>query len=346
MSDEGRDEAERTRRQAELFSNRLDKQWKHLKKWAKRTEVSAWRLYDRDIPEIPLAVDVYVDCTTACTALHIALYDRPYEKDEAAEELWMAAMKEVASRICAVPLERVYTKIRKKQRGEDSQYEKIATKPFIMTVREGEGKFLVNLSSYVDTGLFLDHRPGRALVGKNAKAKRVLNLFCYTGAFSIHAALGGASSVTSVDLSKTYLSWAVENFRLNGLEAAFPSPDKSKWRFIHSDVRAFLEQSKKKGERWDTIVCDPPTFSNSKRSPDTFDVNRDWLSLCQACLSVLAAGGTLYFSTNSRSLKFDGELLMQGQSNLSIQDISEASIPEDFRNKKIHRMWTITMVKA
>jgi len=342
--------------QAAMFANRLEKQYKHLRKWARRTGVSCFRLYDKDIPEVPLAVDLYRKAGSEDKYLHIALYERPYDKPEDAEIAWMDSMKDAAAAMLAIPVENVHTKIRRRQRGEESQYERVDTAGNRIAIEEGGSKLLVNLSDYLDTGIFLDHRPARLMVRSEAAGKRVLNLFCYTGAFSVHAAAGGASSVTSVDLSKTYLAWAAENLKLNGFATNSPTAGHSitgrelaavnaRYPCIHADVKAFLASAKRTEDKWDLIVCDPPTFSNSKRSADTLDLNRDWAELCRTCLALLAPGGILYFSTNSRGLKFDPEMIggAATREGTVIQDLSEASIPEDFRNRNIHRLWKITI---
>ena len=343
---------EKTADQAVMLANRLEKPYKHLRKWARRTGVSCYRLYDKDIPEIPLAVDLYQEADAENRYLHIALYERPYEKPDDEEERWMESMKEAASDILDIPVDRIFAKIRKRQRGEDSQYERVAQKGGRIVVDEGGSKFLVNLSDYLDTGIFLDHRPARLMVRAESASKNVLNLFCYTGAFSVHAAAGGAASVTSVDLSKTYLAWAAENLNLNGFRTEAPEAGHaSKTRFetpyplVHADVKAFLAATRREGKTWDIIVCDPPTFSNSKRATDTLDINRDWAELCRSCLAVLNPNGILYFSTNSQRLKFDPALIggAAAREGTRIEDLSDASIPEDFRNRNVHRLWKITL---
>lgn len=341
----------KTADQAIMFANRIEKQWKHLRKWARRTGVTCYRLYDRDIPEIPLACDLYTDSETGDIHLHIALYERPYEKDEEEEEKWLEAMRLAAADILSVPEIRVHSKLRKKQRGEESQYERISRTGRRFPVDEGGARLLVNLRDYLDTGLFLDHRPARALVRATSSGKRVLNLFCYTGAFSVQAAAGGALSVTSVDLSKTYLAWAADNLEANGFrpgEFAIrmeESRDAGNFPCVHADVKAYLAWAFRSGLKWDIVVCDPPTFSNSKRSADILDVNRDWPELCRMSLALLSPGGVLYFSTNSRTLKFDPDLVggAATRPGTVIEDITESSIPEDFRNRKIHRMWRFTL---
>ncbi len=310
-------------RQAEYFRNRLLKNERILRRWARREGVEALRLYDRDIPEIPLALDRYGD------ALLLALYERPYEKDEALESEWLELMGLAAAEALGLEPASVFTKTRKRQKGQD-QYEKLGRAGPEKTIKEGGLSFLVNLSDYLDTGLFLDHRPTRAMVRAESEGKRVLNLFAYTGSFSVYAAAGGALSVTSVDLSNTYLDWAGRNLALNGFsQATCP--------LVRADVQAFLEGASASGKRWDLIVADPPTFSNSKSVERDFDVNEDWPGLVAACRKVLQPGGRLYFSTNSRRLKWSASLA-PGQ----WEDISAATIPQDFRDAKIHRCWRLT----
>jgi len=323
--------------QAELFKNRLQKRFKHLSKWAKREGVFAYRLYDKDIPEIPLAVDIYfaeTDETEKRAFLLIYLYKRPYEKSQEEEREWLLEIEEAASSSLLIPKERIFIKLREKQKGK-SQYEKAGSSKNLIRVKEGECFFYINVEDYLDSGLFLDHRPSRSMVFKEAKNKKVLNLFSYTGSFSVHAAKGGAASVDSVDLSNTYLNWAKENLKLNKLF------DEEKTRLIKSDVILFLKKAIEEQKKWDLIICDPPTFSNSK-SADIFDVNRDWLKLCLLCLKVLSKNGKLYFSTNSQKIKFDeAELINSSKQKIRVKDITKASIPEDFRNQKIHKMWMI-----
>ncbi len=352
-------------RQSTEFANRLVKRYKHLKKWAKRTNVTSFRLYDKDIPEIPLAVDLYqgaqmagetfanaqVQAKTADADqlekyLHIALYQRPYQKDQTEEENWLKAMTFAAKNALEISPENIFVKYRKKQRGENAQYEKFSTQKHLICVKEENLFFKVNLSDYLDTGLFFDHRPLRERVKYECAGKDVLNLFCYTGSFSCYAASGKAKSVDSVDLSKTYLDWAKQNFALNGFDTTQQiqngSKNVEKYRFIQEDAVNFVQSAVKASVekalrcRWDLIILDPPTFSNSKRLKDVFDINRDWPELVNSCLKCLKPGGKLYFSTNSTKLKFD-ESLVDG----TVSDITDQTVPEDFRNRKIHRCWLI-----
>ena len=334
--------------QTTLFYNRLVKRYKHLKKYTRRLGIFAYRLYDKDIPEIPVSVDLYIEDTTGLLFAVLTEYERPIYRKEDKEA---ASLSELTKALCdalQIPATQVYQKCRKRQRGE-AQYEKIADSGKRIIVREGRCRFLVNVSDYLDTGLFLDHRPARLAVAESAAGKSVLNLFCYTASFSIHALVNGARRVCSVDLSKNYLQWAAENAQLNG------GADSEHCRFVQSDVRLFLEQAAKRRERWDIIICDPPTFSNSKRAPQFFDVNRHWQDLIRSCCKVLSAEGVLYFSTNSRTLRFNTMELSDNHSGsmeadtfvyqkrlFTVQDISAQSIPEDFRNKKIHRLWKIS----
>jgi len=308
-------------RQAGYLRNRIAKNEKRLRKWARSEGIEAFRLYDRDIPEVPLAVDRYGD------ALLLALYERPYEKDADLEEEWLELMSAACAEAMAVDPALVFRRMRKRQRGTD-QYERLRGDKAERVVREGGLSFIVNLSDYLDTGLFLDHRPTRAMVREDSSGKDVLNLFCYTGSFSAYAYSGRAASVTSVDLSRTYLDWASRNLELNG------APESAR-KLVRADAMNFLSEAIGKGRSWDLIVADPPTFSNSKAAAD-FDVNEDWPRLVAECARVLRPGGSLYFSSNSRTLKWLPELLP-----LPSEDLTESTIPPDFRNSKIHRCWRL-----
>jgi 23S rRNA G2069 N7-methylase RlmK/C1962 C5-methylase RlmI len=314
-------------RQVEFFRNRVAKNEKALRKWARREGIEALRLYDRDIPEVPLALDRYGD------ALLLALYERPYDKEEALEDEWLGLMSTAAAEALGIEPSLVFSRTRKRQRG-DGQYERVAAAGAERSVREGGLSFIVNLSDYLDTGLFLDHRPTRAMVRAEAAGKRVLNLFCYTGSFSVYAAAGGASEVTSVDLSNTYLAWAERNLEANGF-----SPEAHP--LVRSDVAAFLTEAAARGEAWDLIVADPPTFSNSKGAERDFDVNADWPALLGACVALLSPGGRLYFSTNSRRLKWDAAEASRLAPGGLWEDISAQTIPHDYRDAKAHRCWRL-----
>lgn len=375
---------EQNQYQAELFKNRLAKKYKLLKKWSRRERVTCYRLYDRDIPEIPLAVDLYefipedisdkMECAAflreedagisandqnvikaklSRTYLHVYLYERPYEKDDKDEEIWMEEMAKAAAATIGVPENHVLRKLRKKQKGEN-QYEKIeAEESLCGTVQEKGQLFKVNLTDYLDTGLFLDHRPLRSVVRGTCSGKSVLNLFCYTGSFSVYSAEGKARRVESVDLSNTYLDWAKENFRLNGFDFDVAQDKKlEKYVFTRGDVTGFLNQklaevpNAEKTNRFDIIVLDPPTFSNSKATRNTLDINRDWPELVSKCLNLLNPKGILYFSTNSKRLKFDESLIPTETSfgaKVSFSEITEKTLDEDFKTGKLHRCWKIEL---
>lgn len=364
-------EAQKLEYQKELFKNRLSKKSKNLRKWAKKNRITCYRLYDRDIPEIPLAVDLYeflpegiedkIDAAAfmreeeslisqndesaakskaSRQIVHIFLYERPYEKDPQDEEIWLKGMADTACQVLHLNENQVVTKVRKKQKGSD-QYEKIQTQRKIEgIIQECGSLFKTNLSEYLDTGLFFDHRPNRQVVRDSSAKKSILNLFCYTGSFSVYAAQGGARRVESVDLSNTYLHWAKENMALNGFT------DEKAYVFTKSDVLTFLDkkvaEEANDSNRYDIIVLDPPTFSNSKSTSTTLDINRDWSTLVIKCLNLLTSGGVLYFSTNSRRLIFDRSLLPQATSNkavIAVEDKTEESIDEDFKGNKPHRLW-------
>lgn len=316
--------------QAELLVNRLNKRYKHLRKWAKRENTLCYRLYDKDIPEIPLCID-FIQSIDNEIYLHISLYERPYEKDDTEEEQWLNSMKAAASKAVNVPETNIFLKTRKKQHFE-SQYEKISRQSKIIITKERDHKFIINLSDYLDYGLFLDHRPLRKIIQDESANKNILNLFCYTSSFSIYAAYGNASRIDSVDLSKTYIDWSKENMKMNNFnQDKFP-----KYSFIEKDV---IEYISKCNTKYDIIILDPPTFSNSKKTSTVLDINRDWPEIIENCIDLLNSNGVLYFSTNSRQIHFDTKLLPK---NTECSDITESSIPEDFRNKKIHHLWKIT----
>jgi 23S rRNA G2069 N7-methylase RlmK/C1962 C5-methylase RlmI len=322
---------EKTLSQREMLFNRLKKRSKHLKKWARRIHTDAWRLYDKDIPEIPLLIDMYGDSVSG------ALYERPYEKDPLEEEKWLSVMKNTIAEALDIPLNHIFIKLREHQKGQD-QYEKIQNRAFTRNISEGGLTFKVNLSDYLDTGLFLDHRKTRDFVRSEVKDKRVLNLFCYTGTFSVYAASGGAKEIDSVDMSNTYLDWAAENFALNGFTAFQVHPEKlgfvdntkTPFRLIRADVLRFLDEAKKQHLRWDYIILDPPSFSNSKKMSGTLDICRDYQALISSCLKLLSLHGTLLFSSNARGLKLDTSLFP----NISIKDIQAQTVDEDFIGKR------------
>lgn len=363
--------------QAELFSNRLKRKYKELRKQMRKNRISCYRLYDRDIPEVPVSLDLYeflpdgVDSVMEAarfmadqnerlsandpaiekeikerTWAVLYLYERPYEKSEEEETLWLDAMAKAAADILGIDKSHIIKKSRgHKSHKEDEQYQKNDSQIAIEGLVQEQGQlFRVDLTSYLDTGLFFDHRPLRATVRNTSGKKRVLNLFCYTGSFSVYAAQGNASYVESVDLSNTYLAWAKDNMKLNGFT------DKKKYDFTRADCQVFLQEkavAAKGGklaaeELYDLIILDPPTFSNSKATNDVLDINRDWPQLVKDCLNILAPGGTLYFSTNSERIKFDISKIppkTAADSEFTWKEITEQTISADFAGKKPHKAW-------
>lgn len=368
---------EQNKYQAQIFANRLSKKYRILRKWARKERITCYRLYDRDIPEVPVAVDLYeflpenmdskIEAArflseeeakisandlnvmaekTSRMYVHLYLYERPYEKDEKDEEVWLEEISRACAKVIGIDESHVIKKLRKKQKGE-SQYEKIEAKngrDIEGYVQECGQLFKVNLTRYLDTGLFLDHRPLRNAVRSSCAGKSVLNLFCYTASFSVYAAEGKARRIESVDLSNTYIDWAKFNFALNDFD-----PEDRKFVFTRSDVIEFLEQQGEKaaGEKsnlFDIIILDPPTFSNSKNTKSTIDINYDWPELVKSCIKLLTAGGILYFSTNSHRLRFNEEEIY-GESikkdDLLVSDITDKTVPEDFKSTKSHKCWKI-----
>ena len=305
----------------EDFANRLRKNVRHLRKWAKREDVHCWRAYDRDLHEYALAIDLYE------SLVHVQEYERPPKIDDATAQRRLDEALAVVPEVLDVAPADVFVKVRRRQKAH-SQYEKLGESKDFREVREGGHRFLVNLSDYLDTGLFLDHRITRRMIGELAAGKSFLNLFCYTGSATVYAAKGGATRTTSVDLSNTYLDWAARNFELNGLDPATNER-------VRADCLVWIPEG---GSRWDLIFLDPPTFSTSKKMRDTFDVQRDHVGLLRATSKLLAPGGTLIFSNNYRRFEMDRAALPE----LEIEDVTARTIPPDFeRNPKIHNCWRI-----
>lgn len=393
---------DKTEYQSQLFANRLKKKLKELRKWARKNRITCYRIYDKDIPEIPLSLDLYeflpneINSTLevakflaeqnaaisandarvekeikARTYAVLYLYERPYRKSDEEEEIWLEKMSEVVAEILGIEKNRVIKKMRKRQKGAN-QYEKndsskIAENDVLNieyeNVQEQGQIFKINLSSYLDNGLFFDHRPLRALIRDTVSKKTVLNLFCYTGSFSVYAAQGNALKVESVDLSNTYLDWARQNMILNGFS------DKSKFAFTRADCVEFLKEKavaqkkiivakkqnvaipqeiQKSAQTYDVIILDPPTFSNSKNARNVLDINKDWKQLVKDSLNILNPNGTLYFSANSERLKFTPDELPKITilgCKIEYQDITAQTIPNDYANSKPHRCIKFTVKK-
>jgi 23S rRNA (guanine2445-N2)-methyltransferase / 23S rRNA (guanine2069-N7)-methyltransferase len=306
---------------AGMLANRLRKNQRRLAKWLKKSAVECYRLYDADLPEYAVAVDVYGDW------LHVAEYRAPESIPEEVAAQRLATIQAVLPVVTGVPVERIVYKRRERQRGE-KQYQRRGRKAELLTVHEGAARLLVNLHDYLDTGLFLDHRALRLRIAGEAAGRRFLNLFCYTGSATVHAALGGARHTVSVDLSKTYLDWLGKNLALNGL------PDARHQR-ERADVMAWLKAA---DNCFDLILLDPPSFSNSKRTQHSFDVQADHGPLIEACMARLAPNGTLYFSSNRRRFRLDAALTER----FSVDDITRSTLDPDFpRSPPPHRCWRI-----
>jgi len=315
-----------------MFENRLNKNLKNIGKWAKKNKVDCYRLYDADMPEFSLAIDVY-QSEEGLQRLHVQEYAPPKTIDEAAsfERLREAlfVLSQIKSAHLSITPEQIVLKTRAIQKGA-SQYEKNAISSDGFVVRENSARLNVNLTDYLDTGLFLDHRPMRAWVKENSKGKRFLNLFCYTGAVTVSAAIGGASESLSIDMSKTYLGWAKDNLSLNQL-------DLSKHKLKQQDCIEWLNSTQMVAP-FDLIFLDPPSFSNSKRMQGVLDIQRDHVDLINAAMKHLAKGGQLIFSNNLRKFKLDPEVIEQ----YKVSDFSKRSIDRDFeRNSRIHQCWLI-----
>ncbi len=305
----------------QMFANRLQKNVKAMSKWVKREGIDCYRVYDADMPEYAMAIDLYHDW------VHVQEYAAPKSIDPEKASIRMFDALAAIPQALNIDKSRVVVKRRERQSGI-KQYERQSAQGKFNEVNEGGIKLLVNLTDYLDTGMFLDHRPMRMRIQKEAAGKRFLNLFCYTATASVHAAKGGARSTTSVDLSKTYLDWARRNLSLNGFS------DKN--RLEQGDVMAWLEASR---DEYDLIFIDPPTFSNSKRMEGVFDVQRDQVQLIDLAMARLASGGVLYFSNNFRKFQLEENLAER----YVVEEITQQTLDPDFaRNGKIHRAWKIT----
>ncbi|MFZ5655508.1 MAG: bifunctional 23S rRNA (guanine(2069)-N(7))-methyltransferase RlmK/23S rRNA (guanine(2445)-N(2))-methyltransferase RlmL [Pseudomonadota bacterium] len=313
---------------AQMVANRLRKNLRRLKAWREREGVTCFRAYDADLPEYAAAIDVYTtDEPAPRTFLHVQEYAAPAEIPEATTRGRRNELLAAAREVFAVPREHVALKTRERGKG-GSKYGHFDQRGEFVIVREGGARLRVNLFDYLDTGLFLDHRPMRLRLFDEARDARFLNLFAYTGAATVHAALGGARTTTTVDLSATYLQWCADNLQENGLGGA-------RHRLVQADAIAWLEADT---GQYDLVFCDPPTFSNSKRASD-FDVQAAHVRLLRAAVARLAPGGVLYFSNNYRRFRLDEEQVGQFA---EVEDISAHTIPPDFeRNPRIHRCWRL-----
>jgi len=298
-----------------MFRNRLEKVYRHLGKQAKRMAIACYRLYDHDLPEFPFCIEIYEQ------NVYVAEYKRRHGMSEDEHDEWMSRSLILICEVLKVRAENIFLKLRQKKPGRLGQYQKTAERRSEFIVEENGLKFIVNLSDYLDTGLFLDHRVTREKVRAEAKNKRMLNLFSYTGSFSVYAAAGGADEVVTVDLSKTYLDWAKRNIQLNRFT------DPSKYKFIQADVLQYLNSLPE--NYFDMVILDPPTFSNSKRMEDILDIQRDHVKLINDCLRILNPTGKIYFSTNYKRFVLDTASIQSP----FIKDITKQTTPFDFEGR-------------
>jgi 23S rRNA (guanine2445-N2)-methyltransferase / 23S rRNA (guanine2069-N7)-methyltransferase len=337
---------------AEMLANRLRKNLKHLEKWRQREQVDCYRLYDADLPEYNLALDLYTTLEGERIA-NVQEYEAPPSIDPRDARRRLREALGVIPEVLGIQADRLFPRIRRRQRGTD-QYERLDNRRRFFQVREQGLKFLVNFEDYLDTGIFLDHRLVRRLIGELAGGQHFLNLFGYTGTASVHAAAGGALSTTTVDLSRTYLDWAGRNLACNGFTGRGHE-------LIQADCLTWPREVAGR-RRWGLILLDPPSFSSSKRMTGTLDVQRDHVALIRDALKLLGPGGTLIFSNNLRRFRLDREALAaalatprgsghwparpaavpSGETGVEIRDITAATLPRDFaRNPRIHRVWRI-----
>ncbi|QDU63059.1 Ribosomal RNA large subunit methyltransferase K/L [Planctomycetes bacterium Pan216] len=311
--------------QLEMFANRLRKMAKHWGKWARRQGITCYRVYDRDLPETPLAIDLYDG------RVHVSEFERPHDRSDFEQDRWLDQILELIASVFDVASDKIFVKERQRQRGS-SQYRRQAETGNTFIVTENDLRFRVNLTDYLDTGLFLDHREARKMIRERSSDCRVLNLFGYTGSFTVYAAAGGARTTTTVDLSETYLRWAKENLVANGLEG-------DRHQFVRDDAMGFLGGlARRERQIYDLIVVDPPTFSNSKRARTDFDIRRDHPELLNLALERLQSSGAVFFSTNCRKFQLD-EASIQAT---GIREITGQTVPPDFQRKRPHRSWWIT----
>lgn len=309
----------------QMFQNRLAKVYKHRSKQAKRMHISCYRLYDKDLPEFPVSIDIYGEkvCLSEYRAKHHLTEEEHMD--------WLNGTAAVIADVLQIDDEHIYTKERRRKTDRLSQYQKVNEEKEFFEVEENGLKFLINLSDYLDTGLFLDHRITRKMLMDEAKGKKVLNLFAYTGSFSVYAAAGEAEEVVTIDLSNTYIDWAKKNFEANFLV------DHRKYRFEVADVKQYLQTLTPNS--FDLVIMDPPTFSNSKKMKDFLDIQQDHVELINQTFRAMKPGGVLYFSNNATRFELDKEAIQASV----ISDITKATTPFDFEGKL--RRWCWRMIK-
>ncbi len=306
-----------------MFRNRFAKVFRHISKNAKRQGISCYRIYDHDLPEFPLRIELYED------KLCIAEYKRMHGMTDEEHDRWIKSCVHILNEITKISPHNIFLKLRQRKTGRSGQYRKIDEKKTEFIVHENGLKFIINLSDYLDTGFFLDHRITRQKIREQSAGKKVLNLFAYTGSFSVYAASGGANEVVTVDLSKTYLSWAVRNMQLNGFTG------EKKYKFSQADAKKYLKILPE--NCFDLIIMDPPSFSNSKKMKDFLDIQIDHPELINDCLKALKFGGVLYFSTNLRKFVLNKEKIAASE----IKDITKITTPFDFEKKLFRQCYWI-----
>lgn len=308
------------------LTNRIKKRFKHLNKWAKRNSIDCFRIYNKDLGNFPLIIDWYDGDVLAW------FYNRKKDESEADKTYFKQQSIQSICNALAISLDHVFTKQRQRQIGLENQYEKNNAEKQLKIIQEGKLNFEINLNNYLDTGLFLDHRHTRDLVRRISHGKRVLNLFAYTGSFTCYAIDGGAIATTSVDLNKNYCDWIKRNLTLNHLDT------RASDRVISDNCLSFVKLEAARN-RYDLIICDPPTFSNSKNMKHAFSIDNDYPDLLKSCIKLLAAKGLLIFSTSSRSFSLEKSKLPE---KVKIENITHKTIPEDFKDKKSRQCWIIT----
>ncbi|MEC7183571.1 MAG: class I SAM-dependent methyltransferase [Bdellovibrionota bacterium] len=309
---------------SKMIKNRIGKNWKKIKKQTTKNNWEAVRIYDRDIPEYPYIIEKYKD--------HFVVWEKGKDNYDYRERNQF--VHQALNNIFEISdPQKIIFKKRQKQKGVD-QYERLDATNDSLIIQEGSFSFKINIKDFLDTGLYLNHRPLRSMIHNLSSTKSFLNLFSYTSSMSVAAALGGAKT-TSVDLSNTYLNWSQDNFKLNGIPL-----DAEQHSFVRETVPLYLKKAKDRGDSFDLIYCDPPTFSNSKKMDSSFDVQEDHTSLIDGCMSLLNEGdqNALYFSCHKKGFKIDINSL---QEKYKIEDITASSVPTDFRNKKIHFLFKI-----
>ncbi len=316
-----------------MFSNRLKKNYKHLKKWARKNNISCYRVYDADIPQYAVAIDKYENW------IHVQEYQAPKTIDQNLAFKRINDVIDVVADILETSQEKIVLKVRKKQQGS-AQYNRQDKKDHKLIIHENGLKFSINMYDYIDTGLFLDHRNTRQLIKSLAHKCSFLNLFAYTGSATVFAAAGGAKSTTTVDMSNTYLNWAKENLAINGYSDNIYAS--AKHEFIREDCLKWMQQAIHEKQKYQLIFIDPPTFSNSKKMETSLDINRDQVALLSGCLALLADDGRIIFSTNARSFKLDDSI----KEDCFIKEITAETTTEDFRRKPLHRCWCLVKQEA